>query len=178
MKWGRTILIALLVCSGFGWLSYFYEAKIARAEADQLRTERDAQRALIARSAFIFHQFNRITAAHEADRLKRNEATAARVVEYREILRRVPATNELVPDSVANGLCDTYARLRADTMRAASGQPDGSDSYPADPCKLTYRQAVLWLTPLLNALDEANHRFADIRAADAARSAPLTKVNK
>lgn len=160
------ILIGLLALACIGWLSYFTETQTT----DQLRTERDGQAAQIARSAFIFQQFNRITAANEADRLKAHADSAERVIEYRTILRNVPATDAFIPDDVALGLCDYANRLRADASRAATGQPDRSRRDSAPACKLTYRQAVLWVDPLLAALEEANGKLAAIREADAARA--------
>lgn len=173
MKWLIAVLLLLLATttlSTFGYLQERNRADRLTTEAGQLRKERDEQAAINASSAFLFNTFNQITAANEADRLRRDAVTADRVIEYREILRNVPATDAVIPDSVSNGVCETYRRLRADALAAAPGGPDSADLYPGSPCKLTYRQAVLWLEPLLNALGEANRRLADIRAADEARS--------
>jgi len=173
MKWLIAVLSLLLATTTLSTCSYLQERDRAGQldrEAAQLRRERDAQTAINSRSAFLFNTFNRITAANEADRLRRDAVTADRVIEYREVLRNVPATDARIPDHVANGLCEKYRRLRADTLAAAPSEPDSADPYSGTACKLTYRQAVLWLEPLLNALDTANRKLADIRAADEARS--------
>lgn len=165
---GGIAVVSLLVA----FVSY-ETAQTAKKEAEQLRSVNDAQSAMIARSAFVFNQFNQITAAHEANRLARNARTGETVVEYREILRNVPVTDQLIPLSVAGGLCDYVTRLRSSPLRTTTGEPDSSRRDSAPTCELTYRQAVLWISPLLAALDEANAKLDAIRRADGVRNEPL-----
>ncbi|RTY53658.1 hypothetical protein EKL29_21305 [Pantoea sp. YU22] len=168
-KWCWLALIAVIAVLLYLAQHYQGRAELAESANSVLRSDNALQAEAISRGAFVFQRFNEIAAQAEADRLRIVAASQQKVIEYREILKRVPLTDELVPDDVACRLLAYSNRLRASAMREASGVSDGSSSDPAAACELTYRQAVLWIDPLLSALDEANTKLAGIREADEAR---------
>lgn len=85
------------------------------------------------------------------------------VVKYRETLRFEKTCNYAVPTDIANGLLQYTNRLRSSAVPEATSQPNRSGTDTAAAAKLTYCQAVLWINPLLAAIEQANNQLTAIR---------------
>ena len=91
------------------------------------------------------------------------------VIEYREILRREKTCDYPVPAYVADGLLNYTNSLRAGAMHGATAGTDKAGSASTPSSQLTYCQAVLWIEPLLAAIEKANNQLASIRQAEQLR---------
>lgn len=91
------------------------------------------------------------------------------VIEYRTILRREKTCDLPVPADIANGLLDYTNRLRASAMHTTSGGADTAGAGTAATSALTYCQAVLWIQPLLAAIEKANNQLSAIQQAEQLR---------
>ncbi|XUV84035.1 hypothetical protein ACREYP_04855 [Enterobacter sp. TMH.L2] len=140
-----------------------------RTRAEKAEQEVDGQRQVIATQAFNMNRFNQIADYTDRHNSLIDAGTEKTVIEYREILRRDKTCDLPVPADVAGGLLDYTNSLRASAMHADSGQPDAASFTPAAASGLTYCQAVLWIKPLLAAIDKANSQLAGIRQIEAER---------
>lgn len=134
-----------------------------QSDNDVLRNDNTLQSQVIAAQAFNFNRFNQV--AENASRLNSliDAGTEKTVIEYREILRREKTCDLSVPADIAGGLLEYTYRLRASTMHADSGNADAASDSAASTGTLTYCQAVLWIKPLLAAIEKANNQLAGIR---------------
>ncbi|HII3131773.1 TPA: hypothetical protein ACY3G9_004412 [Escherichia coli] len=141
-----------------------------KSDNDVLRSDNTLQGAVIAVQAFNFNRFNQV--AENASRL--NSLIDARsdqtVIEYREILRREKTCDLPVPADVAGGLLSYANSLRASAMHTNSGNADAAGDSAAATSALTYCQAVLWVKPLLAAIEKANNQLAGIREIEKNRA--------
>lgn len=144
-------------------------ATAAESKSSQLQSDNDLQAKVIAQRALTFQRFNEIAAATERQTQTTTMESEKRVVIYREKLVRVKAADELINNDVACGLLDYANRLRSAAVRGATENANESGNRTVTACKLTYRQAVLWIDPLLSALDEANGKLYAIQQAEKAR---------
>ncbi len=85
------------------------------------------------------------------------------VVRYRETLRLEKTCDYAVPADIANGLLQYTNRLRASGVPDATSKSNGSSDSSAATSKLTYCQAILWINPLLAAIEQANNQLYAIR---------------
>ncbi|EHG7891564.1 hypothetical protein J5Z53_004131 [Citrobacter braakii] len=147
-------------------------AALTASESDNrvLRSDNALQATVITTQAFNFNRFNKV--AENANRLNSliDAGTEKTVIEYREILRREKTCDLPVPADVANGLLKYANRLRASAMRADSGNIDATGDSTAATGSLTYCQAVLWINPLLAAIDKANKQLESIRVINLERN--------
>ncbi|HCW3113109.1 TPA: hypothetical protein OXC75_000889 [Citrobacter amalonaticus] len=134
-----------------------------KSDNDVLRNDNTLQGQVIAVQAFNFNRFNQV--AENASRLNSliDAGTEKTVIEYREILRREKTCDLPVPADVAGGLLGYANSLRASAMHADSGNADAASDSAASTGTLTYCQAVLWIKPLLGAIEKANNQLAGIR---------------
>lgn len=134
-----------------------------KSDNDVLRSDNNLQGEIIAAQAFNFNRFNQV--AENASRL--NSLIDARsdktVIEYREILHREKTCDLPVPADVAGGLLSYANSLRASAMLTDSGNADAAGDSTTTASALTYCQAVLWIKPLLAAIEKANNQLAGIR---------------
>ncbi|HCC3432098.1 hypothetical protein MMA45_06840 [Salmonella enterica] len=141
-----------------------------KSDNDVLRSDNTLQGAVIAVQAFNFNRFNQV--AENASRL--NSLIDARsdqtVIEYREILRREKTCDLPVSADVAGGLLSYANSLRASAMHTNSGNADAAGDSAAATSALTYCQAVLWVKPLLAAIEKANNQLAGIREIEKSRA--------
>lgn len=150
------VLCVLLVTS-------WSDVATLKNDNDVLRNENTLQGQVIAVQAFNFNRFNQV--AENASRLNSliDAGTEKTVIEYREILRREKTCDLPVPADVAGGLLDYANRLRTGAMHTDSGDADATSDNTASTSSLTYCQAVLWIKPLLAAIEKANNQLAGIR---------------
>ncbi|CZW84053.1 Uncharacterised protein [Enterobacter kobei] len=134
-----------------------------KSDNDVLRSDNTLQGTVIAAQAFNFNRFNQV--AEKASRLNSliDASSDKTVIEYREILRREKTCDLPVPADVAGGLLEYTHRLRASAMHTDSGSADAAGDSAASTSSLTYCQAVLWIEPLLAAIEKANNQLAGIR---------------
>ena len=134
-----------------------------QSDNDVLRSDNSLQGQVIASQALNFNRFNQV--AEHANRLNSliDTSTEETVIEYREILRREKTCDLPVPADVAGGLLEYTNRLRASAMHTDSGNADAAGDGAITTSALTYCQAVLWIKPLLAAIEKANNQLAGIR---------------
>ena len=146
-------------------------AALATSESDNrvLRSDNALQETVITTQAFNFNRFNQV--AENANRLNSliDAGTEKTVIEYREILRREKTCDLPVPADVAGGLLEYTHRLRASAMHTDSGNADAASDGATTTSALTYYQAVLWIKPLLAAIEKANNQLAGIREIEKGR---------
>ncbi|MBC9144012.1 hypothetical protein IBK24_17730 [Escherichia coli] len=137
---------------------------------DVLRSDNNLQGTVIAAQAFNFNRFNLV--AENASRLNSliDASSDKTVIEYREILRREKTCDLPVPADVAGGLLEYADSLRASAMHADPGSTDAAGDSATAAGALTYCQAVLWIKPLLAAIDKANNQLAGIREIEKNRA--------
>ena len=134
-----------------------------KSDNDVLRSDNNLQGTVIAAQAFNFNRFNQV--AENASRLNSliDVSSDSTVIEYREILHREKTCNLPVPADVAGGLLSYANSLRASAMLTDSGNADAAGDSTTTANALTYCQAVLWIKPLLAAIEKANIQLAGIR---------------
>lgn len=140
-----------------------------KSDNDVLRSDNTLQGTVIAAQAFNFNRFNQL--AENASRLNSliDASSDKTVIEYREILRREKTCDLPVPADVAGGLLEYTHRLRASAMHTDSGNADAAGDSATTPSTLTYCQAVLWIKPLLAAIEKANNQLSVIREIEKGR---------
>lgn len=140
-----------------------------QSDNDVLRNDNTLQSQVIAAQAFNFNRFNQV--AENTSRLNSliDASSDNTVIEYREILRREKTCDLPVPADVAGGLLEYTHRLRASAMHTDSGDADAAGDSATTTSALTYCQAVLWIKPLLAAIEKANNQLAGIREIEKAR---------
>lgn len=140
-----------------------------KSDNDVLRSDNNLQGTVIAAQAFNFNRFNQV--AENASRLNSliDASSDKTVIEYREILRREKTCDLPVPADVAGGLLSYANSLRASAMHTNSGNADAAGDSATTPSTLTYCQAVLWIKPLLAAIEKANNQLAGIREIEKGR---------
>ncbi|EMC3649816.1 TPA: hypothetical protein ACQ8UN_003036 [Escherichia coli] len=145
-------------------------ASSLQSDNDVLRSDNSMQGQVIATQAFNFNRFNQV--AEHANRLNSliDTRTEETVIEYREILRREKNCDLPVPADVAGGLLSYANSLRASSMHADSGNLDAAGDGTITTNALTYCQAVLWIKPLLSAIEKANNQLAGIREIEKNRA--------
>ncbi|ELJ8296209.1 hypothetical protein RS417_004968 [Enterobacter roggenkampii] len=141
-----------------------------KSDNDVLRSDNTLQGTVIAAQAFNFNRFNQV--AENASRLNTliDASSDKTVIEYREILRREKTCDLPVPADVAGGLLEYTHRLRASAMHTDSGNADAAGDSASSTSTLTYCQAVLWIKPLLAAIEKANNQLSGIREIEKTRA--------
>lgn len=164
-----TIIVALiLLVAAMGvFTGYRYESNSSRADTAEANVLLQAK--VIQLQADQSQAFSALASGT----INTNAATDAKsedtVIEYRTILRREKTCDLPVPVGIADGLLEYANRLRASAMHSTTAGTDkgGNSTTPAS--QLTYCQAVLWIEPLLAAIEKANNQLAAIRQAEQLR---------
>ena len=159
------LFITVVVIAGLAIALVKSCAEVSNIQSDNavLRSDNNLQTQVIATQAFNFNRFNQV--AEHANRLNSliDTSTEETVIEYREILRREKTCDLPVPADVAGGLLSYANSLRASAMHTDSGNADAAGDSAASTSSLTYCQAVLWIKPLLAAIEKANIQLKGIR---------------
>lgn len=176
MKWRYVLLVLVVIVIIFAVLCVLLarsNAALATSESDNrvLRSDNALQATVITTQAFNFNRFNQV--AENANRLNSliDAGAEKTVIEYRETLRREKTCDLPVPADVASGLLKYAYRLRASAMHTNSGNADAAGDSAATSSSMTYCQAVLWINPLLAAIEKANNQLAGIREIEVTRIA-------
>ncbi|HCT5520044.1 TPA: hypothetical protein OT122_001363 [Klebsiella aerogenes] len=140
-----------------------------QSENRVLRNDNALQATVITTQAFNFNRFNQIAA--NTNRLNSLiDADAEKtVIEYREILRLEKTCDLPIPTDVASGLLKYTYRLRANAMHPDTRDSDTASYSTSTTNTLTYCQAVLWIKPLLAAIEKANNQLDGIRGIENSR---------
>lgn len=166
----KACIIAACVVMALALYSSHLRNEISSQRIETLQQETTQQRAVIAKNAFEFHRFNEI-AAQVADAGTKSTAQAQeKEIEYRTVLKREKTCDMPVPSVVASGLLDYSNRLRSSAMQSTAGRTNKAGAGATAAGELTYCQAVLWINPLLTAIEQANNQLAGIRQIEAIRS--------
>lgn len=158
-------LVAAVIIAVLAVLLAFAKADLNTAENDKrvLESDNALQGQVIATAAFNINRFNQtamVAARTNAIVAGNSEKT---VIKYREILRSEKTCDLPVPAAVAGGLLEYANRLRASAMHTDTDVTHSADGGTAAASGLTYCQAVLWIEPLLAAIEQGNNNFAGIR---------------
>lgn len=162
------LLVALIVA---GRLAFYFHSNAVKAgeQIKQLHRDNNLQTATIATQAFQFQRANTISSAASQYGTTTDAATQGKEIEYRTILKNQPTCDLAVPATIAGGLLDYTHRLRSRAMSADTDDADAAGAGAITSGTLTYCQAVLWIDPLLAALDKANNQLLAIRQLDSER---------
>ncbi|EMH4096161.1 hypothetical protein RG660_004197 [Serratia marcescens] len=170
MNRSTTIIAAVLLVAVMAacWVASYYQGKSERLEGTvkQLQGDNNLQTATIATQALHFQRANEISTAATQYGINTDAATQGKEIEYRTILKKQPTCDLAVPAAIAGGLLDYTHRLRSRAMSADTGDADATGAGATASGTLTYCQAVLWIDPLLAALDKANNQLLAIRQLD------------
>ncbi|MBL3524137.1 DUF2570 domain-containing protein [Serratia plymuthica] len=156
--------VLLAVILALGWTAFhFYGVSVGKdGELSQARSDLDTATVTNAQQAFQFQRANEISAAAGKYNVTISAKSEERQNENRNDLKTEECADRYIPDATAQRLYAYTNGLRADAMRDTS-KPDGAVTDSTAAGKLTYRQAVLWIDPLLTILDRANNDRASIR---------------
>ncbi|HGM4764600.1 TPA: hypothetical protein ACKQDC_000168 [Serratia marcescens] len=162
------LLVAVMVAC---WIASYYQGKSERLESTvkQLQSDNNQQTAIIATQALHFQRANEISNAATQYSINTDAATQGKEVEYRTILKNQPTCDLAVPAAIAGGLLDYTHRIRSRAMSADTIVADATGAGATASGTLTYCQAVLWVDPLLAALDKANNQLLAIRRLEEER---------
>ncbi|CAH3918837.1 hypothetical protein [Citrobacter freundii] len=165
------LLVVVVIIAVLSVLLVRSNAALNTSESDNrvLRSDNALQATVITTQAFNFNRFNLV--AENASRMNSliDAGTEKTVIEYREILQREKTCDLPVPADVAGGLLDYANRLRTGAMHTDSGSADAASDNATTASTLTYCQAVLWIKPLLAAIEKANNQLAGIRRIEQER---------
>ncbi|MCG8709254.1 hypothetical protein JHU04_002495 [Brenneria sp. 4F2] len=166
----KACIIAACIVLSLALYSSYLRNEISSQKIETLQQEATQQSAVIAKNAFEFHRFNEI-AAQVADAGTKSTAQAQeKEIEYRTVLKREKTCDLPVPSVVARGLLDYSNRLRSSAMQPTAGGTNKAGAGATAAGELTYCQAVLWINPLMTAIEQANNQLAGIRQIEAIRS--------
>ncbi|MGQ5732340.1 hypothetical protein [Serratia marcescens] len=162
------LLVALIVA---GRLAFYFHSNAVKAgeQVKQLQGDNSLQATIIATQAFQFQRANEISTAATQYGIKADAATQEKEIEYRTILKKQPTCDLAVPAAIAGGLLDYTYRLRSRAMSADTIVADATGAGATASGTLSYCQAVLWIDPLLAALDKANNQLLAIRRLEEER---------
>lgn len=162
------LLVALIVA---GKLAFYFHSNAVKAgeQVKQLQSDNSLQANTIATQALQFQRANEISTAATQYGINTDVATQGKEIEYRTILKKQPTCDLAVPAAIAGGLLDYTHRLRSRAMSANTGDADATGAGATASGTLTYCQAVLWIDPLLAALDKANNQLLAIRRLEEER---------
>lgn len=165
---GAALLIIVIVLA---WLAFHFHSSAVKAgdKVKQLQSDNSLQANTIATQALQFQRANEISNAANQYGINTDTATQGKEIEYRTILKKQPTCDLAVPAAIAGGLLDYTHRLRSRAMSADTIVADATGAGATASGTLSYCQAVLWIDPLLAALDKANNQLLEIRRLDGER---------
>lgn len=156
------VLVVVILALG-GTAFYFHGEAVDRAgDLRQMKKDLDTAIATNAVQALQFQLANEISADAGRYGATINAKSEERQNANRQALKNEECADRYIPDATAQRLLQYTDGLRAIAMRD-TGELDRAAASAAATGRLTYRQAVLWIDPLLTLLDRANNDRAAIR---------------
>jgi len=160
--WIVTLVMFFMISSGIsGVLAYRYKAALDRAE------QAEGQIALQGKVIEAQQDQQRVANELSHKTLQANQRTQANaeqiLIQYREVLKHEKTCDFAVPADIAHGLLEYTDSLRTRTLSGTTSQLNRTSATSTTTGQLTYCQAVLWITPLLSAIEQANNQFESIR---------------
>ncbi|MBK0031724.1 hypothetical protein IBT47_05440 [Erwinia sp. S43] len=165
------VALFLLMLIGLGGAAVYYHGEYSEQQTanQQLQTDNERQSSVIATQSLQFNRFNQIAAAVQQYDTQITASAQEKQIEYRTILKTEPTCALTVPVSIAGRLLEYANSLRSRAMHADSNIADSAGTDAAATGTLTYCQAVLWIDPLLTAIDQANSQLDGIRKIERTR---------
>ena len=165
---GAIVAVLLIIFIALAWLAFHFHGNAVQAgeQVKQLQSDNSLQATTIATQAFQFQRANAISTEASQYGINTDAATQGKEIEYRTILKNQPTCDLVVPAAIAGGLLDYTHRLRSRAVPADTGDADTTGTGTTATGSLTYCQAVLWIDPLLAAIDKANNQLLAIRQLD------------
>lgn len=159
------IALVLAIIAILMWVAFHYYGTSVKADGKltQLQSDNDLQTLTIATQSLNFQRSNQIASSADQYAVKITGDSQEREIEYRTILKAAPTCALPIPTDIANGLYDYANRLRASAMYADTSNANDTSVSAAASRSITYCQAVLWINPLLMAIDKANSQLSSIR---------------
>lgn len=149
-----TCLFIMLICLGWWAVSEHENNSL-------LKVDNSNKSKIIAAQSLQFNRFNQMATTAYRYGIQVEVKSQEKVIEYRTILKKEPTCDLLVPQLIADRLLNYTNELRA--MYSDPQNTDRTSASAATISILTYCQAVLWIDPLLSALDKANGQLKGIR---------------
>ncbi|WP_426817661.1 hypothetical protein ACP3TC_04925 [Winslowiella sp. 2C04] len=171
-NWRNLIWFALVLCVvQLAYIANHYRSEYSSQSAanQRLQSDNDRQAAVIATQLIQFNRFNQIAAQQQQYAVRVGGKAQEKEIEYRNIIKTEPTCALAVPVDIAGRLLDYANRLRASAMHANPDVTDSASDGTEAASSLTYCQAVLWIDPLLTAIDQANSQLAGIRNIEQTR---------
>lgn len=158
----------VIIFIALAWLAFHFHGRAVEAggKVEQLQSDNNLQASTIATQVFQFQRANAISNAASQYGITTDAATQGKEIEYRTILKNQPTCDLAVPAAIAGGLLEYTHRLRSDAMSGDTTNADTTSAGTTPTGTLTYCQAVLWIDPLLAAIDKANNQLLAIRQLD------------
>ncbi|MEQ5728549.1 hypothetical protein AB7360_05185 [Providencia alcalifaciens] len=162
MKIDNSFWLFLMVV-GLGWWA------VSEHESNSLlKIDNSNKSKIIATQSLQFNRFNQIATTAYRYGIQAEAKSQEKVIEYREILKKELTCDLPVPKPIADGLLKYTYELRS--MYADPQNTNRTSASTTTTSTLTYCQAVLWIDPLLSALDKANGQLKAIRKIDDERA--------
>ncbi|EJD6047124.1 hypothetical protein AB5B87_001894 [Providencia rettgeri] len=162
MKIDNSFWLFLMVV-GLGWWA------VTEYESNSLLKDDNFKKSkIIATQSLQFNRFNQIATIAYRHGIQTEAKSQEKVIEYREILKKELTCDLPVPQPIADGLLGYTYELRS--MYANPQNTNRTSASTTATSTLTYCQAVLWIAPLLAALDKANTQLNTIREVEADRN--------
>ena len=139
-----------------GWWAVTEHESNSLLKADNINKSK-----VIAAQSLQFNRFNQIATTAYRYGIQAEAKSQEKVIEYREILKKELTCDLPVPQPIADGLLKYTHELRA--MYSDPQNTNRTSTSTITTSTLTYCQAVLWVDPLLAALDKANEQLKKIK---------------
>lgn len=158
-----------MIISVFGFCTmYFYkQSSLEFIENKKLQEDINQQLSFVATQSFLFEQFNKIAFSYEQYTLSSDIKSQEKENEYRNILKKEPICNAVIPDAISGRLLDYAYRLRSQTNYADTIKFNRSST--GHITSLTYCEAIIWIDSLLKIIDQANNKLQNIRKIELLR---------
>ncbi|HGM6858960.1 TPA: hypothetical protein ACKQDZ_000236 [Serratia rubidaea] len=165
-----SIVLALLTYLALSNWGLRKDLRLAEQHSKKQQETIGQQAGIIASQALNFQRANAINATAYQYGISADAATQEKEIEYRTILKNQPTCDLVVPVAIAGRLLDYTHRLRAGAVSGDTNDADATGAGSTASGTLTYCQAVLWIDPLLSAIDKANNQLRSIRQLDSERN--------
>ncbi|QIF56508.1 MULTISPECIES: hypothetical protein [unclassified Providencia] len=163
MKIDNSFWLFIMVV-GLGWWAVTEHESNSLLKDDNFKKSK-----IIATQSLQFNRFNQIATTAYRHGIQAEAKSQEKVIEYREILKKELTCDLPVPQPIADGLLKYTYELRSMYADPQNVNRASTSTTTTSTSTLTYCQAVLWIDPLLSALDKANEQLKAIRGIERSR---------